>query len=381
MKNIGVEVAPEHAFGRRFLEGVAAYAVTKSDWRLCSIPLDNMSATTIAQLDGLILRLFGNQIENAARRTNVPVVDVYGERPRCGLAQIHGDYDALGRIAAEFFLARSFTNFGWCGIDGLVFSDETRRHFFSHLAAHGRQVAAYTCAPRLFEKISYTAPDKIPDAKSLRKWLRSLPTPIAIFCCNDHRAYQVMRVAIEAGLHVPRDVAILGVDNDTMICAYAQVPLSSIDPDAVKIGFSAARLLNTLINTSVHDKVHRKVLIRPKGIIERRSTEHIPIDPPWLSTVLLAIEKDLHDGISPSDVFRIAGKSAPIVERAFREKLGQSVISYITGKRMERAQMLLRTTNLLSKEIAALCGYSSAQYFCRSVRKHFGKSPRRLRGI
>lgn len=379
MKNIGVEVAPEHAFGRQFLEGVAAYAATKNEWRLCSVPHNRTNRALLSQLDGLILRLMGpsgNQIENAAHGIGLPVVDIYGERPRAGVAQIHGDYEALGRIAADFFVSRGFSNFGWCGIDGLVFSDETHAHYRKSLAAKGLEIQSYRCPKDLAEKIVYTVPDRIPDARTLRKWLRSLPKPIAVFCCNDHRAYQVMNIALNEGFDVPHDIAILGVDNDTMICAYAQVPLSSIDPNAERIGFSAARLLHALVERRAVRRMHRPMLVPPKGIVERKSTAHIPIDPPWLSSVLMEIETNLSNGIAPCDIVRASGLSATSVERTFREKLGVSVIDYITRKRMERAKQLLKTTSLLTKEIAFACGYRSSQYFCRAFKSYYGKSPK-----
>lgn len=382
MKNIGVEVAPEHAFGRQFLEGVAAYAATKNEWRLSSVPHNRTTKALLSQLDGLILRLMGssgNQVEKTAHEISLPVVDIYSERPRAGVAQIHGDYEALGRIAADFFTSRGFVHFGWCGIDGLVFSDETHRHYLQSLETAGQTLHSYQCPKNLAEKIVYTVPDRIPDARPLRKWLRSIPKPVAIFCCNDHRAYQVMNIALDAGFDIPHDIAILGVDNDTMICAYSRIPLSSIDPDAAKIGFSAARILHALIEKRAVSRLHRPVLVSPKGIVERKSTAHIPIDPPWLSSALMEIEKRLSDGIAPSDIFRLSGLSAASVERVFRQKLGTSIIGYITAKRMKRAKHLLETTDLLTKEVAAACGFSSPQYFCRVFQSVCGSCPQSLR--
>ena len=376
MRIIGVEVAPEHGFGRALLEGMSDYATHKCDARLQSVSQASpFPADRHVQLNGLILRLLDEKTYARARSRGIPVVDIYGEKIRNGVAQVFGDYRQIAQLAANLFLSRGYENIGWCGIGGLFFSAETKRHFIDFIRKSGRAVNAYDSSSRHTDVIVCNAPDHIPDAKEMRQWIRSLPKPCAIFCCNDHRAFQIMRIASECGFSIPEEVSILGVDNDSTICAFADVPLSSIDPDAFRIGQTAARVLDAMIEKRPDDKPHKPILIPPKCLIERQSTMHFPVSPAWLSKVLVAIERNLSDGINATEAVALSGHSAPAVERAFRKNFNSSVIAYITERRMRRAKTLLSTTSLMIKEVAAECGFSSQQYFCRVFRDTYGRSP------
>ena len=379
---IGIEIAPEHAYGRAFAEGVSVYAVGRKNWKLRAISQQGLTAETFRSCDGVILRVLSDRIERLAQEYGTPVVDIGYEKPRTGIAQVSSDESAAGRLAAEFALSRSFVNFGYCGVNALPYSDRCLAAFSGKLAESGHSVLNYTPPPKLCgqQVFDLGSPYRTPDASSIRKWLKSLPKPIAIFCCNDHRAYQLMSVALKVGYAVPGEIGILGCDNDTMLCSFAQVPISSIDPDAYRVGFTAARVLDALIAKPPRRKVHRPVLVPPKGIVERESTEFIPIEPRWLSEAILLIERELESGLSAERIFALSGHSAPHVEKVFREKLGVSVQTYITNARMKRARALLRDGRLSTKEIAAACGYASPQYFCRVFKELFGFSPQKLSG-
>lgn len=375
MKNIGIELAPSHAYGRAFAEGVAEYAAGRDQWRLKPLTQTTLNPSNINNYDGIILRLFGNRVENLARNAGVPVVDIYCERERNFAAQIHSDYDACGRIAAEFFLSRGFRNFGWCGIGGIIFSDTNQNAFRSALSAKGLKVDCYNCPGELNEKITSTTPDRMPDARAIKKWLRQLKLPAAVLCCNDHRAYQVMQCALEIDLRIPEDIALLGCDNDTLLCSFAPIPLSSIDPDARRHGHDAARLLDAIMRERAKERPHKMVLVPPKTLIKRASTETIPQDLPWLATLLLFIERNLASRISASDVFKQAGYSSTYVERIFRRELGCSIHQYLENERLRKAISLIKSGNLMIKQIAAECGFSSPQYFCRVFKTRYGHSP------
>ena len=374
---IGIEVVPSVAFGRKFVEGVSQYAIEQKNWRLVALQQDTLSAKTLGRCDGAILRIFNDRTEQTIKTVGIPVVDVFCAKPRTGIAQFTTDENAAGRMAADFFIARGFKNFGCCGVNGYAYSDVCLSAFAKRIAESGFTASPYEC-PRQFngsDVIDRGSPYRTPDAASLRKWMRKLPKPVAVFCCNDHRAYQVMDVAMKAGIAIPNEVAIMGCDNDTMLCSFAPVPISSIDADAIKLGYSAARMLNAIIKHNPADKTHRMALMQPKGIVERESTEFAPIEPAWLADALLAIEKNLTNGISAEDIFKMSGYSPPHVEKIFMKKLGVTVQTYITNARMKMAKELLRSGNMLTKEIAAACGYASPQYFCRAFKAHFGISP------
>ena len=379
---IGIEVVPSHAFGRAFVEGVSRLAVEQKNWRLRALQQDTLSVARLKSCDGAILRIFNDAGERIVKAAGIPVVDVFCARPRSGIAQLSTDEPAAGEMAAEFFLARGFKNFGCCGVNEYAYSDICLNAFVKRVERAGFPVSCYQCPSRFrgVDIIDNGSPYHTPDAASIRKWLKSLPKPAAVFCCNDHRAYQVMDTALKAGIDIPHEVAIIGCDNDTMLCSFAPVPITSVDPDAERIGYTAARVLNAILQRRPAEKIHRSLLIPPKGIVERESSEYVPISPAWLSEAILLIERELESGLSAERIFALSGHSAPHVEKVFREKLGVSVQTYITNARMKRARALLRDGKLSTKEIAAACGYASPQYFCRVFKELFGFSPQKLSG-
>ena len=377
MKTVGVELVTSNAYARGFAEGVAEYALTKSDWQLRSISQDSLTAANIGNFDGIILRLLNARIEKLAKSAGVRIVDIYGDHPRPGIAQIMTDNTAIGTLAVDFFLKRGYVNFGWCGIAGISFSDEPGAAYAQRLAASGYGVHRYECSPELYERIADGVPERFPDSKRLARWLKEIPKPAAIFCCNDHRAFQVMSVARMIGITIPEEISLLGIDNDTLLCSFTPVALSSIDPDAKRLGFAAARLLDATMKNPPRNRHHRPLRIPPIKLVERESTAYIPQSAKWLSEALLYIEKHLASGVSTRDIVRLSGKSSTFVERVFREKFKSSVQRYIMSCRIRKAQELLQEGNLLVKQIAAECGYRSVQYFCRDFKSATGHAPKR----
>ena len=381
MKQIAVMIETSRAYGRALMEGIAAFAQKSGDWKLRSLANGRITATTLRGYDGLIVRLADSKVAAAIRTAKLPAVDVYGDRVRMDARSIpvaDGDHRLTGEMAAEFFLKRGFRNFAWCGVDGLNFSDARGRGFCEALEARGFDPIRYVRPRRIRSDSSLFYAerlDRIPDAGELTRWLRTLPHPTAVFCCHDYRAYQLMQVASDLGIRIPHELAVLGVDNDTTLCSFAPVPISSIDPNAFQVGFTAARMLQDII-----DK--RQVAsssVEPLRIVERESTEFIPVETPWLSDALMFIEKNYMRGISAADVIRTTSRSSTFAERVFRQKTGFSIQSYLTRARMAEAVRLLTTTDRMVKEIALLCGYRSAQYFCRAFTTFHGRSPLSVR--
>ena len=406
MKQIAIQIETSRAYGRALMEGISSYAQERGDWKLRLLPNESDLTEALAGFDGLILRLVDPMVRSQIVTANIPAVDVfgdippdfYGDSPRYSIPICDGNHEKTGKMAAEFFVGRGFRNFGWCGIDGLTFSDRRGAAFCAAIEGTVPRIPEGTVpvdsqgtGPKVFR---YVRPkrlkadasvfygerlDLIPDAKELATWLHRLPKPIAVFCCHDYRAYQLMLVATDLKLRIPQDIAILGVDNDTTLCSFAPVPLSSIDPDAFRVGYSAARLLDAQMLNPPAKRVHAPFLTPPKGIVERESTEIVPEHEQWVSDALMFIEKNAVRGISAADVIAKTGKSSTYVERIFRKELGKSVLEHILEVRMEVARELLRTTDLQIKAVAARAGFSSPQYFCRSFLAATGMTPKTYR--
>ena len=144
------------------------------------------------------------------------------------------------------------------------------------------------------------------DARRLSKWLESLPKPTALFCPGDLRAWQVAMLCRAEGIGVPHEVAVLGLDNDLLICGAARPMLSSIDPNTREIGRAAAETLAEMMETGVPAKqIVRQ--IPPLGIVTRASTETVPVEPKWLADAAIYILRNAKRGVNASDVFTAVG--------------------------------------------------------------------------
>ena len=376
MTQIAILVENSRAYGRALIEGVASYAQENCSWLLRPLAFAETSAANLRQFDGIIARIADDRLAERIVESGRPAVDVFCQKPRVGLAGVDSDHRRIGLLAREFFKTRGFANFAYCGLPGNSFSDARERAF-----ADAKTHVYSPHKPHLSDESQFydERVDRIQDAGPLARWLKALPKPVAVFCCNDLRAIQLQRVAIDSGLSVPEDLAILGVDNDTIACSFAEVPISSINPNSFEIGRVAARLLAAALARTPAPKLHRVHHVKPGGITERTSTEFMPIDPPWLGQVLLHIEKNMRRPIPASDIFALAERSSTFVENVFRAKLGMPVQAYVTSVKMREAKRLLADRSLRISEICYACGFSSPQYFCRTFAATFGQSPRSYR--
>ena len=174
---------------------------------------------------------------------------------------------------------------------------------------------------------------------------------------------------------MPRQVAILGADNDSVPCLFSNPTLSSVDTDTFGTGYRAAETLHAILSDVRHPTSAAPVLIRPVGIESRDSTAVFPVDSPWLATALGHIRGNVAKGLTASEVAEVVGRSYVAVEKAFKQKLGTTIQKEIMASRLETAQHLLAATHRPLAEIAKLSGFRSVQYLCLCFQKQFGCSP------
>ena len=384
MSKFALMIENSRAYGRALSTGAATFMRENHIGRLVIVrPDDPTARQQLLECDGVIARVANERTAQMLISLKKPVVDVFCQKPYKEFAQTDSDHEAVGRKAAKFFLARHFADYAFCGTDGQAFSDQRRKAFVASLESDGQICHVYQ-PPRTFSSTNSLfwneSGEKIPDRDALAEWLSQLPRPVAIFCCNDLRAYQVLTLCNELKIRVPMDAAILGVDNDEILCSFAEPPLSSVDPNAFRIGYAAARLLTASLKKAPDRKHHRIWPVAPGGSIERQSTEFYALNPAWLSDALIFIDANLNRVFSVSEVFRAVNRSHTAVERAFRTVLNSSVIDYVTERRLQTADNLLAETEYTIKEIASRCGFSSPQYFCRVYKTRRGRTPRSRAG-
>lgn len=360
------------------MDGVAAYAQKAHDWRLVWISPDAKPIRgAFDGCSGVIARVANDALARRLARTGLPVVDVFCQREYAGFFGVNSDHETIGRLAAEHFLAKRHTAFAFVGFRNVSFSMKRRRAFAEALERHGCKVATREM-PLVRDQRAFFNMDARPISGEhlLQTWLGKLPRPVAVFAANDLLAVTVSRLAKNAGVAVPEDMAILGVDDDRLLCACAETPISSIDPNAFGIGFSAARALAAVLKMPPSRKRHPVHHVAPRGIVERASTERHAVSPVWFADVLGYIDSAIDKPLSTVDLVARTGRSHVTISKMFGERLGMSPVRYITSVKMKAAKRMLADGNLLVKEIAARTGYASIARFSTVYRAFWGHSPR-----
>ena len=379
-KKIMIAAERSSAYGRNFICGVAEVAEQNPEWDLELINPESATAKAADEYDGWICRVTDRRMARALAKSARPVVDCLCAVDMPKFATVKTDAEKIGELAAQHFLERHFVNFAFCGYRRVAFSDRRRNAFAESLKQHSFQPSIYRPPLRPTHRFGrdFLLGDRTespPDADDLAAWLKRLPKPVGVFCCDDLRASQLAALCRTLKLSVPDDVAILGVDDDPIYCMFSTPRLSSIDPDSIAIGRTAAQTLANMLadrNVAVHPP---NMSVPPKGVVKRTSTDTYPDAPPWFAEAMFFIRRNVAKGISASDVFCHVGYSRTLVERAFREHISSSVQRKIAEARIYEAKRLLSSTHLPVKEIASLSGFSTLEYLTHAFTAATGLSP------
>lgn len=205
----------------------------------------------------------------------------------------------------------------------------------------------------------------------LKRWVRTLPVPCGIFCANDFVAKLTVCACLAAGISVPEELFVLGVDNDEQICEHVQPSISSVRQDMEGGGRTAAAALAALMAGRKPELVSFGAF----GVVRRESTLRIACGNARVRRAIEFIRRHATRGIGVSDVIAEMGCSRSLANLRFREITGQSILSTIHEIRMKRACEYLRNSRQDLSALPDLCGYRSNIDFRRVFRKHFGVSP------
>ena len=312
---------------------------------------------------------------NALLRLGHPVVDVLGTKRFHSVVSFDTDAKAVAQLAADFFLRSGFRNLGFCGYRGIPFSDRREAAFADHLSKHGVKVRVF--APKLFRypssHIQAVEQSGLAAERAIAGWLRKQPMPLGLFACNDVRAQQVLNACREHGIKVPEEVAVIGVDDDDVLCNICEPPLTSIQPDTERLGFEAAEVLDQIMRGK-RPKLEI-IQIPPLRVVERTSTDVVPVDDPITVQAIRFIRDHVDRGIGVKDVLTHVNRSRTDLEGRFRRWLTTSIRTEIIRRRIDRVCSLLQQTDLTLDEIAKSAGISTTAHLCRMFQHKLGQTP------
>ena len=288
-----------------------------------------------------------------------------------GPSVLRDDNQAVGEIGAEYLLERGFKNYAFCGFPNVYWSQERSEAFVKRILRAGFEPHLYE--PPESHRWSFVEEDR----EFLCKWLISMSKPIAVMACNDIRGQQVVDACKLTDTIVPDEVAVLGVDNDDLICDIANPPLSSVALGTEKAGYEAAQLLDRMM----HRKKRKwpKTTIHPTHIVTRQSTDILAIDDPEVAKATNFIRTHRRSEIGVYDVVDATTLARRALEQRFKKILNRSVYQEIRRVRVEQVTKMLLETTMPVYKIALTLGYSSSEHIARPFRKEKGMSPQEYR--
>jgi LacI family transcriptional regulator len=275
-------------------------------------------------------------------------------------------------MAAEHFIDSGLRRFAYFSYEETYFTNEHRDSFRKYLESHDRECLTFK-APPVKAIVSKWDERQRPHVV---KWLRSLPRPIGIFTTGDTHAVRLLDICREIDIAVPEEIAILGVGNDPVICETLRPTLSSLDVDAKRIGYEAARLLARKMNG---EKAEETILIPPSHVAVRQSTDLMVVEDPDVAQAMRFIREYACSGIDVAMVAETIGVSLSLLERRFQKFLGRTPKSEIVRIQIEHAKRMLNQTDRNCAAIARKCGFHSQAYFTIAFRREVGMTPNAYR--
>ena len=296
-------------------------------------------------------------------------------RRRPFTSQICSDDRPIGSAAARYFLERRFSKFAYVGeIHSATWSETRCLAFRKTLESANFRCAVYP-APSAALLRNATREQNV-----LGKWLCELPRPCAVFVSNDVRARQVLNASLNAGLAVPKDIAVLSCDNDELICETTVPPLSSIQLDAHQTGYRAAALLDRMMRNHVPPAESERILHYGfLDIVTRNTSEAMNLSDPLVTRILAYLRLNVEMHFTMDDLAKALNVSRRLLEMRFKRATGRTLHMELMRMRMERARTLLRSGTQSVETIAGICGFSTASHFGATFSKMFGCSPRAFR--
>lgn len=363
-------------FGRQVLRGIARYVRTHQPW---SIFLEQREFGAMPpgwllrrKWDGIISRPTNHRLAKEFRRMKVPVVDLNSLHCDLELPRIRSDNRAIGRLGAEHLLERGFRHFAYCGYSVVEWAALRREGFMAAVREKG-----HTC--HVFESPwrGRHLPEWDEDQGRISKWVQSLPKPCGLMACNDPRGQQVMDACWRVDVAVPEMIAVVGVDNDEILCELCDPPLSSVIPNPQRIGFEAAAMLDAFI---AGEKVPvTDMLIEPIAVKTRQSTDVLAVEDSDVGAAMTYIRDHALEGCTVQDLLNHVPLGRSCLERRFRKYLGRSPQAEIHNIRIKRIKQLLAQTDLSLSSIAELVGYEHPEYMNVVFKRETGETPGQYR--
>lgn len=364
MEHFNIALAMDYAnpFVRDVAEGVARFSVQQGNWRFHApygAPEVSLSDLKEWKGDGVIGMLDQKAVA-CLRRRGIAAVNIFGRFTELPKTSVVVDNHEIGRMAAEYFMGKGIRRFAITGRK--VFGDATLKYegFISTLASRG-----FKCLELKSRQAIQTIGTQLEqlDGEGV----------VGILATEDPVGRTVMDACVDAGLQIPEDVAVLGVNNGRFACEMLHPQMSSIELGAERVGWQAAQMLEQLMKGEVGPQ--EAIRISPERIVERHSTELVAVGDKAVAEALRFIRENAHQPILVDDVARAAHVGRRTLENRFRTLLQVTIHDSIRCERVRRACHLLKETDMLVEDVSESSGYATRERFNQAFKQETGTTP------
>jgi len=363
-------------YGKSLLRGITKYSREHGPWVFCRMPEFYRESKGVDGIlawarewgaDGIIGQFYNDHDVHKLEAAGIPIISQDFKERHDYLPNITGGYKQAGMMGAEYFLKKGFRHFAFYGFKDIVWSRERSMGYEERVKAAGYEVNYFEHRKSRSRELWYYKPS------SLSEWLINLPKPIALMTCDDNQGLHITEACRHAGIRIPEEVAVLGVDNDAMLCELSDPPLSSISLDAEKGGYEAARLLEQMIRSGSGEAAD--IIVEPTQVVTRHSTDIYATNDTYIATALRFIHQNIDKNLKVEDVQRQVPLSRRSLEKRFHQITGYPVYEYIYNLRIEKFTERLLETDMTIFEIALDLGLNDSKNIARQFKQIKGCTP------
>lgn len=368
------------SYANRLLKGIVDYSKDKGQWSICRMPTYHKQSIGIEgileiakewEIDVIIGTFEDGDDIGMLRDSGIIVIAQDFKQRMNGVPNITGNYIGTGQMAARYFVDRGFRNFGFFGLKDVCWSDERYEGYRKEIKVQGLDDSLYKYNMQDIDRHWFY------ERSALAQWLKELPKPIGIMTCDDNQGNNLIQACNTAGIKIPQEVSILGVDNDELLCNLSIPTLSSIAVDIERGGFQVAELIDRLVESP--DSVFEDIILQPTKIVPRISTAAYATGDSEVQKAIMFIHQNSRRKISVDDVVEQVALSRRLLEIRFKEITGESIYQYIILLRLKTFAEMLLETNEQVINIALSLGESDAKSISKKFKAIYGCSPNEYR--
>ena len=367
-------------YGRSLMQGMVRYSNEHGPWVFCKMPIYFREKHGVKGVlkwardwgaNGIVAALESEAGASQIVASGIPVIAQDYKERFTNIPNITGNYHETGKMAARYFLSRGYRHFAFYGFGDIVWSRERAQGFEWQVRDAGYQVQYFESKKKGTHDLWYYKPSP------LSAWLKSLPSNVALMACDDNQGHHILEACKIAGIRVPDDMAVLGVDNDELVCHLTEPSMSSIALDTERGGYEAARLLEHMIIHRVQNPGN--IIIRPTAIVTRHSTDILATDDKMIANALKYIHQHIELNPGVKEVLAQIPLSRRALEIRFRNATGLPIYKYIQALRLEKFSNQLLVSESSIMDIAIGLGLGDNKNISRAFRKLKGCSPAEYR--